>query len=330
MKKFYFKLISLFLFSFLVITGCQKEIKEQPRSTQIESELKNSNDENKNQCRLTEFASNGEGETFHYNLKGLCDEWYIASYGAVLKQEYDATGQLKKSRWYDGDALIYTIHFFYKGVNVNKEIWYDGSSSDVIDEVYYTYNQRRQNTRMESFFGDYYTVNTFDPIGNVSAWKFYVGGNLFYSVQSTFGNKHQYKNPRRAIPGLNYGFPYINAAVFSSTFCISSEKLVAYDENGDAFVLYDFDVKKTTYQPASQNYPSAGTFFDLVTNDWLNQTFQYENCGGGSDNDYSKSQTGKPSTTSDASRINPMMLLKRNPAKSIKEQAMELRRQLKK
>jgi hypothetical protein len=230
---------------------------------------------------------------------------------------------------YDGNVLIYTIHFFYKGGKVTKEIWYDGSSSNVNDEVYYTFNRRGQNTRTESFLGDYYTVNTFDAAENVTAWDFYSGGNLTYSARATFGHRHSYKNPRKAIPGIDYGFPFINSAVFANAFCISSEKLVAYDENGNPTVLYDYDRRRTTYQPASQNYPASGTFFDLVTNDWTSQTFQYENCGRGRDDDHRDSQTDTPPTVSDASRINSMMFLKRNPAKSMKEQVKEFMQQMK-
>ncbi len=122
---------------------------------------------------------------------------------------------------------MYTIHFFYKGEKVTKEIWYDGSSSNVSDEVYYTYNRRGQNTRVESFLGDYYTVNTFDAVGNLTAWDFYVGGNLTYSSRSTFSHRHPYKNPRRAMPGIDYGFPLIYPVqIFPARFVLPAKNLL--------------------------------------------------------------------------------------------------------
>ncbi|MEI9908775.1 MAG: hypothetical protein WDO71_03355 [Bacteroidota bacterium] len=45
--------------------------------------------------------------------KGLVDEWAVW-YGGVYKMEYDHNGRLKKARNYDGDVLLYTIHFFIK------------------------------------------------------------------------------------------------------------------------------------------------------------------------------------------------------------------------
>jgi hypothetical protein len=330
MKKILSTRLSLLFFAILFATGCRKET---TKTTELNDEIAQpsmeSRSDKRGECRLTEYIYEGGSETFHYNRKGLCDEWGIVGWGAILKQEYGATEQLKKSRWYEGDELIYTIHFFYKGGKVTKEIWYDGNSGIVSDEVYYTYNRRGQNTRMESFLGDYYTVNTFDAAGNVTAWDFYIGGILTYSGRSTFSHRHSYKNPRLAVPGIDNFFPFLNAAESSNPFCISSTKQIAYDENGNPTVLYDYDPKRTSYQPASQNYPASGTFFDLVTNGWVSQAFQYENCGRGGNDDHGDLQRGTPPTAPNANRINPLMLLKRNPAKSMKEQVKEFRQQIK-
>jgi uncharacterized protein YxeA len=327
MKKILSTRLSLLFFVILFATGCRKETtKTTALNEEIASQSMGDNSDKGGECRLTEFVYEGGSETFHYNRKGLCDEWNIVGWGAVLKQDYDATGQLKKSRWFEGNELIYTIQFFYKGGKVTKEIWYDGNSGIVSDEVYYTYNRRGQNTRMESFLGDYYTVNTFDAAGNVTAWDFYIGGNLTYSARATFSYKHPFKNPRLAVPGIDNCFPYLNSAALANPFCISSEKQVAYDEDGNPTVLYNYDPRRTTYQHASHNYPSSGTFFDLVTNGWASQTFQYENCGRGGNDDHSDLQRGTPPTAPNANRINPMMLLKRNPAKSMKEQVKEFRK----
>ncbi len=331
MKKNYLKLITSFVVSLLVITGCQKQINE-PQSSPAtdlqkdESQARGDHEEHRNECRLTESVVDGEIETFHYNHKGLCDEWNISSW-ALLKLEYNASGLLTKSRVYVGNELIYTIRFFHTGEKVNKEIWYDGNSENVADVVFYTFNRRGQNTRMESFVGDYYTLNTFDAAGNVTAWDFYSGGTRAYSSRATF--VHRFKNPRRAISGIDYGFPFLNAAIFANPFCIASEKLIAYDENGSPVVLYDYDPRRTSYRPASQDYPASGTFFDRVTNDWTSQAFDYENCGGRGHDNHNNSQKVAPSTVPGVNNMNLMMLLKPNSAKSMKERVNDFRQQLK-
>lgn len=332
MKKIVLKTLSVLLLTMLVFTGCRKEIENPlvtPASTpasESESLSRGDDDRDKRECRLTSFAYPGGGETYHYNRRELCDEWNIPGY-AVFKQEYDNGGNLIRSRAYDGANLIYTIHFFYTGKKVTKEIWYVGNTNEIYDIVHYIFNHRGLNVRMESSVYDYYTVNTFDAQGNLKTYDFYIDGNHVYSSRLTYNYHPFFKNPSRAIPGIEHAFPFLNAAIFATPECISSEKLIAFDENGDPVVLYDYDPRKTSYRRASQNYPSSGRFFDRVTNDWTSQTFEYENCGRGHDD--INAPIAQPSSKSATGRINPMMLLKRHPSKSIKEQVREIRMQLK-
>ncbi len=102
---------------------------------------------------------------------------------------------------------------------------------------------------------------------------------------------------------------------------------MAYDENGDPVVLFEYDPSQTVWQVGHQNYPLSATYFDLLSKSWFPYTYKYENCGREKDNDDHKSQA-LPTSTASAKKTNPMMLLKRNPSKSIKEQVKELRLQL--
>ncbi len=277
MKKNFLIPVAMFFSALLLMTGCQKETimpNEEP------ADLSSARQDNRNECRLTSVAySNGGGSAYHYNQRGLCNEWTILGLG-TLKQEYDNKGRLKISRIYDDAGLFATIHFFYTGNNVTKEIWYYGNTNDVYDEVHYIFNNRGQNVRMESAIYDYHTINQFDAQGNVKQWDFYSDGIHVYFSTAEYNYRPFFKNPNRAIPGIDYGFPYLNAATFGNKECISTEKVVTFDEDGNPIVLYDYDPRKTSYQRAAQNYPSLGRFFDRVTNAWTSQAFQYENCGG--------------------------------------------------
>src|SRR5450432_1539031 len=78
MKKNYLKLIGSFLFVFLLVTGCQKEIKNQPVSQNASGENIGLEVGNNSSCKLTHNAwDNLFTWDFHYNGKGLADEWKI-------------------------------------------------------------------------------------------------------------------------------------------------------------------------------------------------------------------------------------------------------------
>ena len=275
MKKILFHLPLTLIAVLLLMSSCQKSITES--TDEVASKATN---KPKNECRLTEMNVTLGNYKHRYNSQGLCDEWEISDYG-TFKQEYNDAGRLIKSRLYVEDELIYTIDFFYTGPRVTKEIWYYGNSTEVADEVHYTFNHAGQNTRAESFLWDYYTVNSFDAMGNATAWDFYLGGNLTSSGRYKFNLS--YKSAFRAIPGIEYGFPFINAAVSTSKFYFSAEKIIEYDENGDPIVIYDYDAQQLPWQTTLQNYPTEAVYHDAVTNDLVTYTMQYENCGPGNE-----------------------------------------------
>lgn len=322
MKKNYLKLINSFLLAALFLIGCQKDLKE----TSPETYLNGANEKLKNECRVTKMIWSGVNEyNFHYNNLGLADEWNISDYG-LFRQEYDANGRLAKSRFSIGNDLINTIHFFYEGKKVIKEIWYNGNTSEIGDEVFYTYNSKGQMVKMESPVLDYYTVMNYTPEGNNSSWKFFIGGVLYFSGELRF--IQQYKNPYLAVPGIEHGFPYVNPQYNANKWWATSEKVSVYDENGDPIVLFDYDPSQTIWQAGHQNYPLSATYYDLISETWIPYIFEYDNCGPGNNN--SNARIAQPPSTTSSRKINPMMLLKRNPSKSIKEQAIELRRQFRK
>jgi hypothetical protein len=325
MKKKLSSLSTALLLVLLSFTGCQKEIQEQPiTNPETESLARGDNGGDKNECRMINLGYDGGGYNYHYNRQGLADKWDITDYG-LFKQEYNSKGRLTKSRLYVEGSLINTIQFFYDKDKPVKEIWYEGNTSVVYDEVFYTYNRKGQMVRMESFMGDYYTISAYTPEGNVLSWEFFLGGLPYMSGYYKF--IQHYKNPYLSVNGIEHGFPFFNSSVISNKWWPSSEKIVVYDENGDPVVLYDFDPLQTIWQRGHQGYPRSATYFDLISGTWFPPyTFEYENCGGR--NDDNDSQIAQPSSTA-SGKINPMMLLKHHPSKSIKEQMREIRNQLK-
>ena len=207
---------------------------------------------------------------------------------------------------------------------VVREIWYNGNTTEIGDEIFYTYNRKGKIVRMESFMNDYYTIATFTPQGNTATWKFFVGGSPFYEGYLT--HTRPYKNPYLAVHGIEHGFPFINPSYNSDAWWAASEKLIIYDENGDPFVLHDFDPSRTIWQRGQQNYPKSATYFDRESHGWFPYTFEYENCGKGHDHD--DSQITAPPAAVSTRKINPMMLMKYHPSKSIKDRVREIRKQL--
>jgi hypothetical protein len=198
-----------------------------------------------------------------------------------------------------------------------------------MDINYYYYNAQGKLVKVQSFMNDWVALTKYTPEGNILSSELFFGGIPFYSAFYQY-NKH-YKNPYLAVPGIDHSFPYYTPAdFFYSKWQFASLKQVAYDENGDPIVLFEYDPSKTVWQAGPHNYPASATYFDLLGAGWFPYRFEFENCGRGRDNDHSNSQIAAPLTASGARKINPMMLLKRNPAKSMKEQVKEFRQQFKK
>ena len=327
MKKKLISLSTALLLALLTFTGCQKEIQEQQTSTDPENESlsRDGNGEDKNKCRLTNFTYPYGEYSYHYNRQGLADEWDITDYG-LFKQEYNSKGRLTKSRLYVEGSLINTILFLYDNNRVVKEIWYNGNTSEIGDEIFYTYDRKGNMVRQESFMNDYYTIATFTSQGNTATWKFFYGGEPYYEGYLTYNRP--FKNPYLAVHGIEHGFPFINPSYNANKWCPSSEKLIIFDENGNPVVLFDYDPSQTIWQRGNQNYPLSATYYNLVNETWGSYVFEYENCGRRGGNDDYNTQAAHSSSSTASRKTNRMMLLKHHSSKTIKEQMREIRKQL--
>ena len=323
MKNFFLKLMSTFLAAALFLISCQKEVKT--NSTDHE-QLAAKNDKPKNECRLTAINGPGVNYGFLYNERGLNSEWNIPGFG-TFKQEYNAAGQLKKSRWFVGGELFVTIVFTYDAHGrAIRDTWYYGNTNDVYDDVFYTRNASGLITKVESFVGDYYTDAVFTPEGNTHEWHFYVGSTRIYSGFLHY--RETYRNPYLAIPGIEYGFPFLNPFYLQQRWLIASEKVVGYDENNSPVIFYDYDPDKTIIQPGFQHYPASADFFDMQNNWWDRFSYEYENCGPGNE-----ARTSGQSLQNDSNVHKGTggfsALLMRNPKLSVKEQFRRIKEQMK-
>jgi hypothetical protein len=319
MKKDYLKMLSTLFIATLLIAGCQKDTKEINYDFGF----------HKDGCRLLSNSSEFGGYTYTYNRRGLVDQWTVTDYGN-LKMEYNFLGRLIKSRLYTDGVLINTIVFFYQGDRVVKETWYDGSTQNKVDEVFYSYNNNGKVWKSQSFINDYYSFYHYTPDGgSVDGWKFYFGGKLNYEQQFTYLPPH-HKMPDEARPGLNYSFITSNGWWDAGRWWSTSEKDISYDENGEnPVVLVDQDPTKTVVTVNGHNYPLTTNFFDNLTQDYVHFKFDYDNCGqdDGNQDDRNSANPSQKSPTVNSNMVSPIRFLKLGSSKSIKEQVKEFRKQ---
>ncbi|MES2773289.1 MAG: hypothetical protein V4722_03845 [Bacteroidota bacterium] len=295
-------LYSLPLIATFLLFGCKKEIGEQV-SPNVENEQAASNiAENAQGCRTTSYlysdAANDYSQADYYSYQnGLADEW-TASYGYRYKLEYDAKGKMKYARAYAGDDLISTIEFVRQKNNIVKEIWYTGNTTTVEDEVTHVYNIKNQLIHSSSAAYDYAVTNAYNNDGDLKSWHYFVGGLPAQKAEYTY--KDKFKNPLTGCPGIEYNFPYANAAFGTGKHWYSSEKITLYDELGNESVLYAQNPTLTTAQLGGQNYPELVTYTDDSNGGVITNAFTYENCPGGINDHVSGGTASVPKTHRDA------------------------------
>jgi hypothetical protein len=139
MKKNIIVMCCIIFSALLLLAGCKKE------STQVSIPAENTNEMddlqvgNNSSCKLTHNAwAYLFTWDFHYNNKGLADEWKIDGNSWVenFKMKYDKFNKLTEATCYDAyDNLILTTSFTYSGNRVIKQTWVDiltGTSTEIL------------------------------------------------------------------------------------------------------------------------------------------------------------------------------------------------------
>jgi hypothetical protein len=326
MKKNYLKIISSFLLAVLFIAGCQKETKESTGSNELVNSAAKARE---NSCRTTvdDWPTVGRME-FHYNDKGLADEWTIDyGFGSPLhtnEMTYDNNDRLIQSNeFYFGSTYIY--HFYYTGklltrltrVNVDDP-------ADAIDAIM-TYNSKGQIIRQDDDVFDSHVLMTYDNIGNCTRTDLYFGDELYFSDIYSFNQP--VRNPRAAVPGVDIGFPFYGTGGFSNKRMFTSNRTEIYD-NGNLFLYNDYDPAQTTINTGNHNYPSSATYYDRVTEEPLTITFDYENCNGNGSTAKSGNSQTNINHGAKTSIKTTRQLLRMGSVKSMKEQIQKMKQQL--
>ncbi|MEP7376575.1 MAG: hypothetical protein ABI675_24470 [Chitinophagaceae bacterium] len=326
MKKKCLTGLAFLLISSLFFPGCQKSVDE-PTANEPKEELASRgshNNSQKDQCQFAHLIIEGFEHVYHYNSKGLADEWHInygdGVYHDVYTMEYDKYNRLIKA-WYHYDgAWVATIDFVWKGKLITEEHWdYSGYIFDVVN----IYNRKDQMIKREISDGGYSAATQFSPNGNTPKVDIFFGGELIQRAEYTYYKPN--KNPFLAIRGIPYGFPFV--AFTFSQWWETSDKTTAY-ENGVPTVLWDFDPAKTKLQFGFQNYPSLITYYDRVSASVQTYGFEFQNCErGGNHNDHSKA-TDFSLLQSAKANINTKKtaLLRMGPPELIEKQIEEMKK----
>lgn len=318
MKQQLISLSTVMAFVLLFFTGCQKETQQKEESPFAENSLLGTANQNNQQCQLTHFNVEGFDNRFHYNNKGLADEWRI-DFGDgvpdVFTMKYDDNDQLSHA-WYHYDGqLIASIEFEWSRNLITKEHWvFDSFQFDVVN----IYDRKGQMIKRE-FSDGYSVVTTFSPNGNTPRVDLFYAGELFLRLDFTYNQPN--KNPILAIRGIPYGFPFI--AFTFSKWWETSEKQTAY-ENGIPTVLLDMDPAQTVMQLGFQNYPSSITAYDRISSSYYHYDFEFQNCGpNGTAN--SAITPGKEKGINLNSEKAGLMKILMSPGKELREGLLKLR-----
>src|SRR5258705_4380444 len=218
MKKNYAaSFIATFTAFALFFTSCKKELRDGPGAPQDQtsSRLDNGHDGDNKECRLI-FGTNKDPSgsanfTFHYNSKGLADEWNIENYG-LFKQEYDAGGRLKKAGLWQGGQVSFTVQFFYNGssTKVWKELLYFGATNNLMDEIFYYYDVRGNLVKVQSVLSNWVAYFAYSAEGSLTRSDLLFGGFPVYTAIYQYNKP--VKNPYLAVPGIDHLYPYYTPA----------------------------------------------------------------------------------------------------------------------
>ncbi len=329
MSKNHLTFIGSFLLAALFIAGCQKETMETKETTDNNTLDLSANNPRPNGCRMTvnDWPTAAKFE-FHYNAKGLADEW-ITDYGFgsplhTNEMTYDNNNRLIQSKeFYFGSNYIY--HFFYTGKLLTRltRINID-NPADAVDFLY-TYNNKGQNTRQDDDVSDQHVLMTYDNMGNCTRTDLYFGKDLVFSDIYSFSVPA--RNPRAAVPGVETGFIAYGTAGFDDKWQFSSNRTEFYD-NGTLFLFNDYDPAQTTINTGNHNYPISATYYDRVTEAPITISFAYENCNGNG----SIAKVGNPQGNTNIGIKNTIRqkrpLLIRGSQKSIKDQIQRMKQLL--
>ncbi|MBL0183655.1 MAG: hypothetical protein IPP96_15775 [Chitinophagaceae bacterium] len=283
------KLILFSLMLLVTISGCRKDMPAEEPVTSPDPLGAQHGDDNDGprQCRLIFDDRDGVyGNFFHYNKKGLVDNWkvdYYDGYPDVYNFTYDNRDHLKTGRVvfnYNGSS--FDLKYQYQGDKLIRETWYAAGTNTIVDDIVNTYNSRDQIIKRRSIPKNIYCTFTYDFLGNNPLVNFYVDDELYLKEEYTH---HKFnRNPLTSLNGIPVVLPYYDFVI--SNWWETSQKWTVYDE-GTPTVIVDLDPKTVVMKLGRQDYLKSVSNFDRAIQQNTKAVFEYENCG--------KDDLGEPS-----------------------------------
>ncbi len=316
----------------LLFSGCQKITEElKPVEDLQDQQNAKSNDGDDSKCQLSSIQwSDGLQFDFSYDHKGLADMWRIDYGGGDYEEhqiKYDSKDRIKSTHiiapiFLPGDAINYT---FYSSGNFTTRALGYLESGPIWADIFYTYNQKGQMTRLDDVVNDYHSRFYYDNKGfNIQA-DLYIGTDLLYRYLYEF--KIPNRNPYLAVNGVDFGFPFYLFPLFDKRW--ESRGTYIFYEEGTPYVYYDLDPAQTTMQTGTHNYMTHSSYYDMATETAGNVTCTYQNCGGDNDDD----DFNKTTTPSSANKTGPLsirnklnQILSRH-SKNMKQELKDFKRQ---
>ncbi len=332
MKKNFLLLNGLFLFSMMILMGCQKEIKESLLKEQSEDNKASANTASRNNlenaCRIVtlDWSAGGAGiAQFHYNEKGLADHLITDFGGGYIIEEtmyYDDNNRLIKADEIQF-GFRYTYLFYYTGERLTRLTRTSVDFPANIEDFRYTYNEKGQITRQDDDNTDVHVLMYYDDMGNCTRTDVYHGSELGYSDNYTY--EKPIRNPTLNVPGIEVAFFFYGGTTYLNKRHFTSNRTVIYD-NGEPFVYNDYDPSKTIANTGNHNFPGSVNYYDRVSQASLDILFDYENCDGKSGQQARSLQANRSmQANGNISQIHPGLFL--GSLKSIKDQIEQKKRQ---
>jgi len=275
------KLILFSLVLLLVIPGCRKDMPvDEPTVSPDQLQAKpGDSDDGPRQCRLIFDDRDGVyGNFFHYNRKGLVDNWkvdYYDGYPDVYNFTYDNRDHLKTGHVvfnYNGSS--FDVKYQYQGNKLVRETWYAAGTNNIVDDIVNTYNSRDQIIKRRSIPKNIYCTFAYDLLGNNTLVNFYIDDALYLKEEYT--HQRYNRNPLTSLDGIPVILPYYDFVI--SNWWETSQKWTVYDEAG-ATVIIDLDPKTAVMKLGPQHFLKSVSNFDRAIQQYTKAVFEYENCG---------------------------------------------------
>ena len=323
MKKNFVTLCSIMLFGFVWLTGCKKE----STSAENAGEMSDFQVGNNSSCKLTHNVwAYWYTWDFHYNDKGLSDEWKIDFGGGYFwnfKMKYDKFNKLTEAIAYDPyDNKIIVTSFTYSGNQIIKQTWTNlqgGANSD----LRFSHNSKGQIVKVDDILWDSHVFLTYDNMENWIRSDYYIGSDIYYSDIYEYGS--QVRNALLTVSGVNWPFPYYGGSYFQKLW-FSRNLSIVYDSDGNQYVVNDLNASNEDFSTTLQNFPASIHYYDETSQSPFDFSFGYS-CDRNSDLANQPSSQNSANLGANKNTKSPKPMLLTGSGKSIKEQLQDLRKE---